>query len=180
MTPEVVESLEQLHPQQQSVPRCPADASPTTVESTKLNELIREGADGSKGGPSGWTCELLLPLLGDVVCAADIAAFVEDCCNGSHDPHSGHLIHSSLMAAANKQDPAKKRSLMMGEIWAKLASKYSKSLDMPNFKEVFEPTQTAVGAQGGPERVLQAMQAAVELRPKDVCCTLTWLTPTRA
>ena len=57
---------------------------------------------------------------------------------------------------------------MMGEIWAKLASKYSKALDIPNFNEVFEPNQTAVGARGGPERVLQAMQAAVELRPTDV------------
>ena len=71
-------------------------------------------------------------------------------------------------------------TLMMGEIWAKLASNYSKALDISNFIEVVEPINTAVGAQGGPERVLQAMQAAVELRPKDVCCTLTWLTPTRA
>jgi hypothetical protein len=103
----------------------------------------------SKGGPSGWTCELLLPLLGYVVCADGIATFVEDCCIGSHDPHSGHLIRSSLMAAANKRNPDKKRTLMMGEIWAKLASKYSKALDISNFIEVFEPIKTAVGAQGG-------------------------------
>ena len=57
---------------------------------------------------------------------------------------------------------------MMGEIWAKLASNYSKALDISNFIEVVEPIQTAVGARGGPERVLQAMQAAVELRPTDV------------
>jgi hypothetical protein len=48
-----------------------------------------------------------------------------------------------------------------------MASKSSKSLDIPNFIEVFEPIQTAVGARGGPERV-QAMQATVELRPSDV------------
>ena len=76
------------------------------------------------------------------------------------------------MAAANKKDPAKKRTLMMGEIWAKLASKYAKALDVPNFKEVFEPIQTAVGARGGPERVLQAIQATVELHPT-FCFMLT-------
>jgi hypothetical protein len=53
---------------------------------------------------------------------------------------------------------------MMGEIWANVFIEYSK-LDIPSFKEVFEPTQTAVGARGGPERVLQAMQATVELSP---------------
>ena len=72
------------------------------------------------------------------------------------------------MAAANKKDPAKKRTLMMGEIWAKLASKYAKALDVPNFKEIFEPIQAAVGARGGPERVLQAIQAAVELHPTNI------------
>ena len=72
------------------------------------------------------------------------------------------------MAAANKKDPAKKRTLMMGEIWAKLASKYAKALDVPSFKEIFEPIQTAVGARGGPERVLQAIQAAVELHPTNI------------
>ena len=107
------------------------------MEATKLHELIRVGADGSKGGPSGWTCELLVPLLSDEVCSDGITAIVEDCCNASLDPHSGHLVRSSLMAAANKKVPAKKRTLMMGEIWAKLASKYAKVQDVPNFKEIF-------------------------------------------
>ena len=109
MTPEVIDSLERCFTHNSSpIPRCPADAPPIFVESSKLQKLIREGADGSKGGPSGWTCELLLPLLGDVVCADGIAALDEDCCNGCHDPHSGHLIRSSLMAAANKKNPDKK------------------------------------------------------------------------
>jgi hypothetical protein len=74
MTPEVIDSLERCFTHNSSpIPRCPADAPPIFVESSKLHELIREGADGSKGGPSGWTCELLLPLPGDVVCADGIA-----------------------------------------------------------------------------------------------------------
>jgi hypothetical protein len=38
-------------------------------------------------------------------------------------------------------------SIILG-LLIKLASKYSKALDIPNFKEVFEPIQTAVGARG--------------------------------
>ena len=58
---------------------------------------------------------------------------------------------------------------MMGEIWAKLTSKYSKSLDIASFKEMFEAIQTAVGARGGPERVLQAaVPLWIKLRPSDV------------
>jgi hypothetical protein len=80
----------------------------------------------------------------------------------------GTLFARPLWLRPIRRILTKKRTLMMGEIWAKLASKYSKDLDIPNFKEVFEPIQTTVGARGGPERVLQAMQAAVELRPTDV------------
>ena len=84
-----------------------------------------------------------------MVCADGIATFVEDCCIGSHDPHSGHLIRSSLMAAANKKNPDKKRTLMMGEIWAKLASKYSKALDIPNSKRCLSRFRQQLGREVG-------------------------------
>ena len=50
MTPEVIDSLERCFTHNSSpIPRCPADAPPIFVESSKLHELIREGADGQ-----GW------------------------------------------------------------------------------------------------------------------------------
>ena len=60
----------------------------------------------------------------------------------------GTLFARPLWLRPIRRILTKKRTLMMGEIWAKLASKYSKALDIPNFKEVFEPIQTAVGARG--------------------------------
>ena len=65
----------------------------------KLHELIRMAARVALlAGPAN-SCFLFW-----------VTAFVEDCCNGSHDPHSGHFIRSSLLAAANKKNPDKKRS----------------------------------------------------------------------
>ena len=79
-------------------------------------------------------------------------------------------------AATHNNKAAKKRTLMI-EIWTKLAFKYSKSLDLPNLKEVVEPIQTAVGARGGPERVLQEIRRPWNSILLMSRCTLT---PTRA
>ena len=163
MTPEVIEVLERCFTHDSSpIPRRPAHSPPVLVDEEALHGLIRAGANGSKGGPSGWSCEQMLPLLRDGVCSDGLKALIEDIANFELDPGSCHLLRATLMAAANKKTPGKKRTLMMGEVFAKLAGQYAKALDKDQFPGIFGKIQVLVGSRGGPELALQSTQAAQE------------------
>ena len=113
------------------------------------------------GGPSGWTGDTLLVLLRDPVCLQGFSDVLSDTCNGALDPHSASLLKGYTMAAALKKDPSKKRTLLMGEEFLKVASRYCLMLD--DFaKGVFDPIQLAIKTRGGCERALASTQARRE------------------
>jgi hypothetical protein len=143
------------------VPDCPADAPLVIPDNDTLGRLIHKSCSGRKGGPSGWTAELIRTLWSDVVCKTGISLLVQLICNNSLDPQSRFLLTSSLLHGIPKGNDDL-RPLAIGEEFLRLASKYCFNLDSHSFSSIFEPLQLAIGSAGGSERALQTIQAAIE------------------
>ena len=127
MTPEVIDSLEECFTHDSSpIPAIPAETPPIVVDTSALPLIVKMGAHGASGGPSGWSDDILLVCLGDEVVLAGFGDLIEDICNNSIDTDSSSILRSVLMAAAHKKDPTspKKRTLMLGEVFVKVASRY--------------------------------------------------------
>ena len=60
--------------------------------------------NGSAGGPSGWTGELVAPLADDEECLQGLAALVRDILNGVLDANSRSLLMASLLIPGAKDD----------------------------------------------------------------------------
>jgi hypothetical protein len=58
------------------------------MDTAILKRLIKRNISrGAAPGPSGWTGELLLPLISDDTCLKGLAALVMDIANDALDPH---------------------------------------------------------------------------------------------
>jgi len=161
-------ALEALHPpppDNQVMPSPPVVSPLIVVDNEKLKLLIRRYPRGRAAGPSGWTAELLLPLLEDDVCFDGITLLVQLIANNALDPESRHLLTCSLLLGHLKPDDSL-RPLAMGELFLKIAARYCHDLDKDNHHEIFEPLQLALDSQCGAERAMQRTQAAIELNPK--------------
>ena len=147
-------------------PDFPASAPYITIDPDILYKLIRKSCDGRKGGASGWTSELLLPLLGDDTCRSAVVLLLELIANDLLDHHSCWLLCSSIMHALPKPN-GDVRPLAIGEEFLRLAARYCLDLERASLPDVFERVQLAF-APGGCERALQTVQAAVETNPDHV------------
>ena len=129
-----------------------------------LTKLVKAQGTFLGAGPSGWTAELLLPLLSDETCLKGITLLVQLIANNTLDDHSRTLLTCSLLHAIPKKDNDL-RPLALGELFVKLACKYCFNLDAPGFPDIFEPIQLAVCCPGGSERAIMTVQAKTELNP---------------
>jgi hypothetical protein len=143
------------------IPECPVDAPLIIINPDDLGKLIYKSCTGRKGGPSGWTAELLRTLWSDEACKKGITLLVQLICNDLLDPQSRFLLTTSLLHGIPKGNDDL-RPLAIGEEMLRLAAKYCFNLDCHHFPEIFEPIQLAIGSAGGSERALQTMQAAIE------------------
>ena len=181
-------ALEALHPaplEEHSMPATPVDAPVIVVDKAKLKLLIRSYPKGLAAGPSGWTAELLLPLLEDDTCLDGIALLVQLIANNQLDPHSRRLLTSSLLLGIPKPDSDGLRPLAMGELFLKLAAKYCHDMDKGEHTDIFEPIQLALDSPSGAERAMQRVQAAIEANPTEhitlhLDCTNAFNTADRA
>ena len=158
-------ALETLHPpplEDQNIPAAPVTAPVIVIDKAKLKLLIRSYPKGLAAGPSGWTAELLLPLLEDDTCLDGIALLVQLIANNQLDPHSRRLLTTSLLLGIPKPGSDALRPLAMGELFLKLAAKYCHNMDKGNHTDIFEPIQLALDSPSGAERAMQRVQAAID------------------
>ena len=83
VTPRRVDQLRAKNPaplSQSQTPSCPTNAPHIFIDSKILAKNIRQHAKGKAAAGSGWTAELLLPLLDDAVCLTGIALLVQFIC----------------------------------------------------------------------------------------------------
>ena len=138
-SPEAVAELRAKTPPSASpLPPCPHNAPSIIVDSEGVATLIRKEARALAASGSGWTAELLLPLIGDEVCLAGITLLVQLIANNSLDSHSRTLLTSSLLLGLPKPDRSL-RPIAIGELFTKLASKYCYNIDSHTLPEKFEP-----------------------------------------
>ena len=135
------------------VPPCPSSAPHTIFDPKETAKLVLQLANWTAAGPSGWTAELLLPLLEDESCLDAITLLAQLIANNELDDHSRRLLTSSVLHAIPKSDGGL-RPLAMGELFVKLACKYCFLIASHSFPTMFEPIQVAVGCPGGPQRAL--------------------------
>ena len=89
----VIQQLRDLHPKSSApAPTLPQTTRSITVDNDLLRDLVRNRLkNGSAPGPSGWTGELLAPLVDDAECMASLAVLVEDILNGVLDDNARNL-----------------------------------------------------------------------------------------
>lgn len=82
---DVPRTLHDLHPSStRPIPAVPRTAPLVAVDQHRLAELIRSRLkNGSSPGPSGWTGELVAPLVDDAECLSALALLVSDILNGN-------------------------------------------------------------------------------------------------
>jgi hypothetical protein len=165
---DAVDGLRALHPPcNNPIPDKPIESPIIAMDTTELKRLIKSKiARGAAPGPSGWTGELLLPLIADDVCLKGLSALVTDIANDALDPHSRLLLTSSILLGIPKKNLTI-RPLALGEVFLKTAATYCYNMDKDHFGRIFKDIQLAVGAQGGSERAVRVTQAAIEFDPSN-------------
>ena len=164
----VVEKLRSLHPKGSGeILPVPASAPHVAVDEALLRRVISSKLkNGSAGGPSGWTGELVAPLADDEECLQGLAALVRDILNGVLDANSRSLLMASLLIPGAKDDGGV-RPIAISECFYKLASMYAMALVRDSLPAIFEPIQLGVGAKGGAGRALHVLQAGLETMGPD-------------
>lgn len=89
------------------------------VDDKVLIKLASKSCNGRKGGPSGWTSELIRTLLTDEVCKQGICLLIQLICNDRLDPQSRFLLTCSLLHGIPKSN-ADLRPLAIGEEFLRL------------------------------------------------------------
>ena len=158
--------MDSLHPQRaETVPPLPPNA-PTLlqIDLDALAKIVKRSlANGSSPAGSGWTGDLLRPLIDDKDCLTGLGALIRDICTGTIPDSCRSLFVSSILIAVDK-DSGGKRPIAMGECFYKLACLYILSLVRPEIPAILEPIQLAL-SPGGSEAAHHILQAAVDLHP---------------
>ena len=166
---ERVEHMRKLHPAgTDALPQCPGDAPYAVFDKDDVAKLVQRLLHSTAAGPSGWTAELLAPLLGDAVCLDAVTLLAQLIANDELDEHSRQLLTCSVLQGIPKADSDDLRPLALGDLFVKIAAKLCFSLDARHFPAIFEPLQLAVCCPGGCERALQTEQAALEADPANI------------
>ena len=134
----------------------------SNVDSVALAKIISSKLkNGSAPGPSGWTGELVAPLIDDPECLDGLGALTTDIINGALEDTSRSLLMASLLIAGAKPNGGV-RPIAVSEAFYKLSTMYAISLVGDALPTIFEPIQFGVGAPGGPERAAHIIQAGLE------------------
>jgi hypothetical protein len=86
------------------MPAAPATAPVIVIDRAKLKVFIRSYPKGLAAGLSGWTVELLLPLLEDDTCLHGIALLVQLISNNQLDLHNRCLLTTFLLLGIPKPE----------------------------------------------------------------------------
>jgi hypothetical protein len=159
----VLEQLRTLHPPASApLPPLP-DNTPTlvAVDGELLEQIIlKQLANGSGPGPSGWTGELVRELVSSTECVEALGVLVRDIINGVLDVHSTRLLLAARLIPAPKRTGGVRPVAIM-EVFVRLASLYI-AHQLENTSMLFPSIQLGVGHEGGPERAVHIIQAAIE------------------
>jgi hypothetical protein len=152
-----LETLRALHPvgpAPDTIPLAPDSAPLFPIDADQsFKKHIRNLANGAAPGPSGWTGEMILPLVDDPMCLQGIAALCTDMSTGNLDDRCrSYLVSSWLLGIPKPADPNAARPLAIGEVFYRLVATIlvkevkSEAADLLITESVL---QLGVGVKGG-------------------------------
>ena len=158
----IIDVLRELHPSAQGdPPSIPSTAPILAIDSAALTTLVaRKLKNGSSGGPSGWTGELVFALMDDPDCVQGICALVADMLNGQLPDQARTYLTCSILIPVSKPGGGV-RPIAVSEVFYRLASLYALDLVRDVLPNIFEPIQLGVGSVGGSERAIHLLQAGL-------------------
>ena len=125
MTDTLIRDMCNLHPKgpdANALPGLPADAPRTVITTKQVASTVRRLATGASPGPSGWTADLLLPLLEDDVCLRGLTRLINDIVNGNFDQRGQDFLTASWLIGIPKPGKKGVRPIAMGEVFYKIAA----------------------------------------------------------
>ena len=169
-TNDTLRQLQDLHPPpSDGIPVRPDGVPLVLVDKASLADRIRRlSGRGASPGPSGWTAEMLRPLVVDDVCMDALAVLTADIANGVLcDPLSKAILLFSRLVGIPKPRGGL-RPIAVGELFPKLAGLHVLDQIGGALPALLGPVQKGVGVSGGCERGVHVLQAALELGGDDV------------
>jgi len=130
--------------------------------------VARKLKNGSSGGPSGWTGELVFALLDDPDCVQGLGALIGDMLNGHLPDQARAYLTCSVLIPVSKPGGGI-RPIAVSEVFYRLTSLYALHLVRDLLPKIFEPIQLGVGSIGGSERAIHLLKAGLAtMRPDAV------------
>ena len=144
-----------------------ASSNPIAVDRDVLTSIIKTKlANGSAPSLSGWTGELLLPLVDSAEAMDLLANIVSIILSGEVSDNIARLLLSSRLIPLAKPGSApsnpRVRPIAWGETFYKLAAHYALH-QCGGLDQVFAPVQLAVGVPGGVEVAVHMLRAAADV-----------------
>ena len=172
--------LHELHPAGSGpLPRMPSPAMCPVPTPEDISRLLAKGvACGSAPGPSGWTGELIRPLLDDDDCAAALTALVAETVAGRLPPSCMDALKATrCLPTLKAADPsAGIRPIHMPEAFYKLAGAlpiHSAIVTKAVGRLFSSGIQLGLGGKGsGADVAVQIVQSAIECRPDTAVLSL--------
>ena len=167
LTPSVIEQLKQLHPPAGSpVSLCPDNAPVLYISGKDLNQHFRAFNDnGAAPGPSGWTGDLIQPLLSNNRCLDPIAMLLMLIINGEAKGQLQHMLQAMRGVPLAKPQSTKVRPIDMGEVWVKVAGRIA--MKQVDTARVFPIIQYGTAVKGGCEKAIHIVQTLLEKHTHD-------------
>lgn len=163
-TPENIEVLRSMHPQgphPEELPKAPPTPPILAIDKKQLIDIIKGLATGAAPGLSGWTAELMVPLLDDEDCVIALAQLIGDIINGvCCNPAESELLRAGKLFVLDYI--TKLRPINCQEQFTKTAATYLMHEDPQYFRECLQPIQFGTGAKGGPATIIHLVQALLE------------------
>ena len=156
--------LESLHPARvEKIPDLPKNAKTYSISNDKkFREFIRNKFINGKGaGPSGWSAEILLPLIKCKQVMDALVFFLSDFRNGRlPDRLKQYLLPANILAFAKEKSP-NPRPIAVGEIFYRLVTAYTSRTLGKSLPKSLLPIQLGVGVEGGVETVHHFLSASL-------------------
>ena len=175
---EVIDQLVSLHPSRYPSPSLPLAPDLTvpivSVDPKLIAKIVRKGANGSGGGPSGWSYDLLLPLVNNQDALCGLCALITLIVNARIPPGVWPLLLASRLVPLKKSDDGV-RPIAIGEVFVSLCSSYLVHEFQGSCSEYFSPIQFGVSSTRGVEKVLHKDMSIPTLNMRSFL--LTWKTP---
>ena len=165
--PTMVEELKRLHPEGKQVAVTEEDKKQRFIitDIKRLKSLVIAGCNGAAAGPSGWTMEMLLPLVKCDNCLPLLNTVMLDIVNGNVKGEAARRLTAVKGVLVRKPNKPNGRPIGIPEVLAKLGSQWIlRELDIPS---MLPSMQFGVGSKCGTEQVYHRVARATAANPDE-------------